>query len=112
MLKKATASTAEDFPDEKANPKPEIKEVSQVFKVQVMSVRNMAEARQKLQKLEGLGGIGQEQITVNGKDYTRIMLGVYKDSDAATTALSKAKSLGFSDAFIVKYEEGKRVAGI
>jgi SPOR domain len=55
-----------------------------------------------------LGDIDTEKALVNGKTYTRVMLSDFDSYSEAASTLKKVKDRSLADAFIVKYEDGKR----
>ena len=61
----------------------------------------------KLKRVEDLGNLETENATINGKHFTRVMLS-FNTYDAASKALKEIKERSLGDAFIMRYENGKR----
>ena len=80
-----------------------------IFKIQVMAYDNLDNAnRRRIARVDDLGDIDTEKALVNGKTYTRVMLSDFDSYSEAATTLKKVKDRSLADAFIVKYEDGKR----
>ena len=61
----------------------------------------------KLKRVEDMGDFETETTTINGKRFTRVMFS-YNTYEAAAAALRKVKERSLDDAFVVRYENGKR----
>ncbi|MBL7817430.1 MAG: tetratricopeptide repeat protein [Saprospiraceae bacterium] len=96
----------ETVPTGKTKP---VKETVQ-YKIQLFAYESDLDKvnTKKLKKVEDLGDFDTEIAQINGKRYTRILL-TYNTYEAALSALQKVKSRSLTDAFIVRYENGKRI---
>jgi N-acetylmuramoyl-L-alanine amidase len=56
------------------------------------------------------GNIRQEQITINHKRLNKYIWGSFRSEPEATTALRKAKQLGFWNAFLLPLKNNNRLA--
>jgi tetratricopeptide (TPR) repeat protein len=61
----------------------------------------------KLERIEDLGNFETETATINGKTFKRILLS-FDSYTSAVAALQKIKDRSLTDAFLVRYEDGKR----
>lgn len=79
------------------------------FKVQILAYENNIDNVnvKKLKRVEDMGDFETESLTINGKRFTRVMFS-YNTYDAAAAALRKVKERSLDDAFVVRYENGKR----
>ena len=99
--------------EEKAaqNVKSEVKaDVKVQFKVQVLAYETDLKDNlkvKKLERVEDLGDFETEIATINGKLFKRVLLPCASYS-AAVATLQKVKDRSLTDAFLVKYEDGKR----
>ena len=80
------------------------------YKIQVMSYEQTLDAthRRRLSRVEDLGILDFEEAIVNGKKFTRVLLTEFSSYEQATIALKKSKDRSLNDAFIIRYENGKR----
>lgn len=107
---KATTNTNNKFEYESTwqysakNPTPKkvLKKDGVIFRVQVATVKNPL----SISKFVRLLPITYDKFKNNNKE--RYMVGEYKTSEAADLALMEVKSMGYSDALIVGYVNGKR----
>lgn len=76
------------------------------YKVQLMAIKEFEENSPKYQKLAMVGDIETEYLLQKG--IYRVLLAAYLSPQAAKQAQAKARTMGFPDAFIVKYEDGRR----
>ena len=81
-----------------------------LYRIQLSATREYDPAEPRYQRAAQLGSIRTEAIP--GRDLKRITLGNYLDLRAARTDLTTAKTAGFEDAFIVRYDYGKRYGRI
>lgn len=65
--------------------------------------------RNKIVPLETLGTVYLDEISVEGLNYTRILLGDCVDIPSAKQLHTKVKALGFGKAEMVEYKNGKRI---
>ena len=81
------------------------------YKIQVMAYETDLDNVniKRLKRVEDLGEFETETAVVNGKRFTRVMLS-FDTLETATAALRKAKERSLNDAFIVRYENDKRVS--
>ena len=81
-----------------------------VFKVQVLaySSDDAAANVKKLTRVTDLGTFDTEFTLINGQRFTRILIS-FPTFAEATAALKIIKERSLTDAFIVKYENGKRI---
>ena len=82
---------------------------SVVFKVQVLAYETDLDNVNisKLKRVEDLGDFETETAEVNGKRFTRVLFN-FDNYAAAATALRTIKDRSLADAFIIRYENGKR----
>lgn len=80
------------------------------YKIQVMAYETDLDNVnvKRLKRVEDLGDFETEIASVNGKRFTRVMLS-FDTYDAAAAALRTAKERSLNDAFLIRYENGKRV---
>lgn len=90
-------------------PKPKNTEGEVSYKVQVLSYEYLDNTyRKRLSRVDDLGEFDTEKTTINGKTYTRVMLASYDSFEKANAILKKVKDRSLTDAFIIRYENGKR----
>lgn len=75
-----------------------------VFKVQIGAFRNPVSNT----AFGGLTPINSE--TVTGSDLIRYLVGLFRTTEAAFVARDQARKMGFRDAFVVAYMNGKRIS--
>ena len=82
---------------------------SVVFKVQVLAYETDLDNVNisKLKRVEDLGDFETETAEVNGKRFTRVLFN-FDNYAAAAIALRTIKDRSLADAFIIRYENGKR----
>ncbi len=79
------------------------------YKIQVLAYESLDNAnRKRLSRVEDLGDFDTEKATVSGKNFTRVMLASYDSFEKASNILKKVKDRSLTDAFIIRYENGKR----
>ena len=79
------------------------------YKVQVMAYETLDNAnRRRLARVDDLGNFDTEKTAVNGKSFTRVMLASFTSYEEAVSVLKKVKDRSLTDAFIIRYESGKR----
>jgi hypothetical protein len=61
----------------------------------------------KLERVEDLGDFETETTTINGKTFKRILI-AFDSYITAVAALQKVKDRSLTDAFLIRYEDGKR----
>jgi tetratricopeptide (TPR) repeat protein len=61
----------------------------------------------KLERVEDLGNFETEVVTINGKTFNRILI-PFNSYTSAVAALQKIKDRSLTDAFLIRYEDGKR----
>ncbi len=74
-----------------------------VFKVQIGAFKRAISQN----SFKGLSPIAAEKIA--GSTYTRYLAGMFMSYEGVRTALGEIKTMGYKDAFIVAYRNGKRV---
>ena len=74
-----------------------------VFKVQVGAFKRPI----RQNSFNGLSPIAAEKIA--GSAYTRYLAGMFMSYEGVRTALTEIKTMGYKDAFIVAYRDGKRI---
>ena len=74
-----------------------------VFKVQIGAFKRPI----RQNSFNGLSPIAAEKIT--GSAYTRYLAGMFMSYEGVRTALTEIKTMGYKDAFIVAYRDGKRI---
>ena len=74
------------------------------YKVQIVAVGKYEEAR--FEELATIGDIETEFLT--GKGITRVLLAAFLSAEDAKNAQASAKNMCYPNAFIVKYENGRR----
>ena len=79
------------------------------FKVQIISYQSDIDEVnvKKLSRVADLGDFETENATINGLRFTRVMFS-FNTYEAAAAALRTVKDRSLSDAFVVRYENGKR----
>ncbi|MDZ7877234.1 MAG: hypothetical protein U5L45_06165 [Saprospiraceae bacterium] len=80
------------------------------FKIQVLSYDTEFKddvAIKKLEKIQDLGDFETETATVNGKIYQRVLMSL-ESYALAVAVLQKIKDRSLTDAFLIRYEDGKR----
>ncbi len=80
------------------------------FKIQVLAyetgLKNNLNVK-KLERVEDLGDFETETTTINGKTFKRILI-AFDSYTVAVAALQKVKDRSLTDAFLIRYEDGKR----
>ncbi|HKK77884.1 MAG TPA: SPOR domain-containing protein [Saprospiraceae bacterium] len=76
------------------------------YKVQLVAVKKFDENNPQFQQLATVGDIETEYLTERG--ITRVLLAAFLSPEAAKQAQAQARDMGFVNAFIVKYENGRR----
>ena len=71
------------------------------YSVQTASFTNRPNAESHLSRLSPVGTASISEVTVNGQQYFRVLLGPVATSDEAQQMLEQARSLGFTDARIL-----------
>ncbi len=81
------------------------------YKIQIMAYETDLDNVniKRLKRVEDLGEFETEIAVVNGKRFTRVLLS-FDTLETATAALRKAKERSLNDAFIVRYENQKRLS--
>jgi len=74
-----------------------------IFKVQIGAFKTKV----KENAFNGLSPLAAEKIT--GSSYTRYLVGQFKTYEGVQLALSEVKTIGYKDAFVVAYRDGKRI---
>ncbi len=80
------------------------------FKIQILAYEAGLKDNlnvKKLERVEDLGDFETEIATINGKTFKRVLL-TCDSYAAAVSTLQKVKDRSLTDAFLVKYEDGKR----
>ena len=78
------------------------------YKIQLIASKSVSPEQDIFNQVRELGGkLTKEHVIIKGTN--RIMLGDFMEENEARLALKKIKKLGFEDAFIVKYIQGKRL---
>ena len=79
------------------------------YKIQILAYELLDNTnRRRLSRVDDLGDFDTEKAVVGGKSFTRVMLANYDDYTEAVNVLKKVKNRSLTDAFIVRYENGKR----
>jgi hypothetical protein len=103
---KAEKNTPPTEGPKKTEPK---KESSVTYKIQLMAYEEMTSIQsRRLSRVEDMGDIETETAVVGGKNYTRVMLAKFETYTEAEKALRTVKNRSLNDAFIIRYENGKR----
>jgi tetratricopeptide (TPR) repeat protein len=92
------------------NKKEEIKDKSVQFKIQVLAYETGLKDNlnvKKLERVEDLGDFEIETATINGKTFKRVLL-AFDSYTTAVATLQKVKDRSLTDAFLIRYEDGKR----
>jgi hypothetical protein len=102
--------------DTKAN-KPTVtpkktKSVSNIsYKIQILAYETLDNAnRRRLSRVDDLGDLDTEKTIVNGRSLTRVLIADFDTYERAASTLKKVKDRSLTDAFIVRYENGKRTS--
>jgi len=74
-----------------------------IFKVQIGAFKNAINQN----SFKGLSPIAAEKI--EGSAFTKYLAGMFQTFEGASSALTEIKTLGYKDAFIVAYRDGKRI---
>ena len=74
-----------------------------VFKVQVGAFKNKV----REDAFNGLSPLAAEKIA--GSTYTRYLVGQFQTYEGVKLALNEVKTIGYKDAFVVAYKNGKRI---
>jgi hypothetical protein len=61
----------------------------------------------KLERVQDLGDFETETATINGKTFRRVLI-TFETYTTAVAALQKIKDRSLTDAFLIRYEDGKR----
>jgi hypothetical protein len=61
----------------------------------------------KLERVQDLGDFETETATINGKTFRRVLI-TFESYATAVAALQKIKDRSLTDAFLIRYEDGKR----
>ena len=80
------------------------------FKIQVLAYDAQSNDNvnlKRLERVEDLGDFETETVTLNGKLFNRVLLS-FDTYAAAAAALQKVKDRSLTDAFLIRYEDGKR----
>ncbi len=77
------------------------------YKVQISTVESFDDKDPQFNTIKGMGRIDIEKIPA--KRWTRILLADFFSISEARRITEKARSLGFPEAFIVKYQNGNRL---
>ena len=75
-----------------------------VFKVQIGAFKSPV----KNEAFKGLNPITGE--TLEGSQYVRYYVGLFYSEDAANIVRNQIKPIGYTDAFVVAYKDGKRIS--
>jgi hypothetical protein len=79
------------------------------YKVQILAYEYLDNTnRKRLSRVDDLGDFDTEKATVSGKTFTRVMLADFNSYAQASEILKKVKDRSLTDAFIIRYENGKR----
>ncbi|HMQ59300.1 MAG TPA: hypothetical protein PKE06_01465 [Flavilitoribacter sp.] len=76
------------------------------YKIQLAAVKQYKPGHAKFTRVENLGRIDTEELLNSG--LVRVLLADFFSESEALDALGQVKSSGFSEAFVVKYEDGVR----
>jgi tetratricopeptide (TPR) repeat protein len=90
--------------------KDDVRNKSVQFKIQVLAYETGAKDNvnvKKLERVEDLGDFETETATINGKTFKRVLIAFDSYVTAAAT-LQKVKDRSLTDAFLIRYEDGKR----
>jgi tetratricopeptide (TPR) repeat protein len=90
--------------------KEEVKNKGVQFKIQVLAYETGVKDNvnvKKLERVEDLGDFETETATINGKIFKRVLIAFDSYATAAAT-LQKVKDRSLTDAFLIRYEDGKR----
>jgi tetratricopeptide (TPR) repeat protein len=91
------------------NNKPTKTSTEITYKVQVTAYENLDNTTlRRLARVDDLGDFDMEKVYIDGVNFTRVMLSSYASYDEAAIILKKVKDRSLSDAFIIRYESGKR----
>jgi tetratricopeptide (TPR) repeat protein len=88
----------------------EIKNKNVQFKIQVLAYETGLPTNlnvKKLERVEDLGDFETETTTINGKTFKRVLI-AFDSYTSAVSALQKVKDRSLTDAFLIRYEDGKR----
>ena len=108
--KKNTLEKAVTTESSKTNITPK-KTLPVAFKIQIIAYETLDNAnRKRLARVDDLGELDTEKALVNGKNFTRVMLTNFNSYAEAVTVLKKVKDRSLTDAFIIRYENGKRTS--
>jgi tetratricopeptide (TPR) repeat protein len=80
------------------------------FKIQVLAYETDSKDNlnvKKLERVEDLGNFETETASINGKTFNRILIS-FDSYTLAVAALQKVKDRSLTDAFLIRYEDGKR----
>lgn len=76
------------------------------YRIQISAVRDFDANASKYDRIRSVGNLQSEAIP--GKRIRRITIGYFTDKASAKAALRNVQRNGFSDAFVVRYDAGKR----
>lgn len=80
------------------------------FRIQISAQRNFDPTAGKYEAVRYLGNLTGAPIA--GRDLQRITIGYFTDPAAAKSALKEVQRKGFPSAFVVKFENGKRIGQV
>lgn len=90
-------------------PKPAVTSANVRYKIQILAYEQLDNAyRMRLARVQDLGNFDTEYLA--DKQMTRVLIASFDSYEAASTTLRKVKDRAFPDAFIVRYENGKRTS--
>lgn len=107
---KTSSTTPKTTSGEKITPITKPKSENGVtYKVQILAYEYLDNAnRRRLSRVDDLGSFDTEKANISGKTFTRVMLAGYDTYTEASDVLKKVKDRSLTDAFIIRYENGKR----
>jgi tetratricopeptide (TPR) repeat protein len=107
---KAENTKTESVREDKAKTKSTTKNTLGVtYNVQVIAYETLdMGSRRRIARVDDLGNFDTEKVNANGKNLTRVMLANFTSYDEAVSILKKVKDRSLTDAFIIRYENGKR----
>ena len=113
--KQSTSSIVKTTPTPKTNPTPTNTKTTEknkaysgtYYKVQLTVVVNFYEQNSEYDKIRTYGNLDTEFLPTRG--WTRILLSPFFTLREAREMMNKAKTMGYPDAFPVRYRDGKRM---
>lgn len=101
-------TTPAPFPNPPAPATPPVtaKNGAVAYRIQIIAERRFDPNAGKYESVRAIGELRSEAIP--GKNLRRVTVGYFTDKTSAKAALRKVQASGFSSAFAVKYERGKR----